>query len=69
MIIFDKLDNYFVISADSQTFSGFEMTAPEELFRSFAVRFIISQSCSFPTFCIRGVPVLGTILLVLILKI
>ena len=28
MIIFNKLDNYFVVSADSQTFLGFEiMTA------------------------------------------
>ena len=27
MIIFNKLGNYFVVSADSQTFLGFEMTA------------------------------------------
>ena len=27
VIIFNKLDNYFVVSADSQTFLGFEMTA------------------------------------------
>ena len=27
MIIFNKLDNFFVVSADSQTFLGFEMTA------------------------------------------
>ena len=27
MIIFNILDNYFVVSADSQTFLGFEMTA------------------------------------------
>ena len=27
MIIFNKLDNYFVVSANSQTFLGFEMTA------------------------------------------
>ena len=27
MIIFNKLDNYFAVSADSQTFLGFEMTA------------------------------------------
>ena len=27
MIIFNKLDNYFVVSADSQIFLGFEMTA------------------------------------------
>ena len=27
MIIFNKLDNYFVVSADSQTFLGFEITA------------------------------------------
>ena len=27
MIIFNKLDNNFVVSADSQTFLGFEMTA------------------------------------------
>ena len=27
MIIFNKLDNYFVVSADSQTLLGFEMTA------------------------------------------
>ena len=27
MIIFNKLDNYFVVSDDSQTFLGFEMTA------------------------------------------
>ena len=25
--IYNKLDNYFVVSADSQTFLGFEMTA------------------------------------------
>ena len=28
MIIYNKLDNYFVVSADRQTFLGFEMTAP-----------------------------------------
>ena len=38
------------------------------LFRSLAVRFILSQSCSVLTFFICGVPVLGTILLVLILN-
>ena len=27
MIIFNKLDNYFVVSANSQKFLGFEMTA------------------------------------------
>ena len=27
MIIFNKLDNYFIVSADRQTFFGFEMTA------------------------------------------
>ena len=27
VIIFNKLDNYFVVSANSQTFLGFEMTA------------------------------------------
>ena len=27
MIIYNKLDNYFVVSADRQTFLGFEMTA------------------------------------------
>ena len=27
MIISNKLDNYFVVSADRQTFLGFEMTA------------------------------------------
>ena len=26
VIIFNKLDNYFVVSANSQTFLGFEMT-------------------------------------------
>ena len=26
MIIYNKLDNYFVVSADRQTFLGFEMT-------------------------------------------
>ena len=25
--MYNKLDNYFVVSADRQTFSGFEMTA------------------------------------------
>ena len=27
MVIYNKLDNYFVVSADRQTFLGFEMTA------------------------------------------
>ena len=27
VIIVNKLDNYFVVSADSQTFLGFEVTA------------------------------------------
>ena len=27
MIIYNKLDNYFVVSADRQAFLGFEMTA------------------------------------------
>ena len=27
MIIYNKLDNYFVVSAETQTFLGFEMTA------------------------------------------
>ena len=27
VIIFNKLDNYFVVFADSQTFLGFEITA------------------------------------------
>ena len=27
MIIYNKLDNYFVVSADRQTFLGFEMIA------------------------------------------
>ena len=27
MIIYNKLDNYLVVSADRQTFLGFEMTA------------------------------------------
>ena len=27
MIIYNKLDNYFVVSADEQTFLGFEVTA------------------------------------------
>ena len=27
MIIYNKLDNHFVVSADRQTFLGFEMTA------------------------------------------
>ena len=27
VIIYDKLNNYFVVSADRQTFFGFEMTA------------------------------------------
>ena len=27
VIIYNKLDNYFVVSADRQTFLGFEMTA------------------------------------------
>ena len=27
MTIFNKLDNYFIVSADRQTFFGFEMTA------------------------------------------
>ena len=32
MIIFNKLDNYFVVSANSQTFLGFEMTANDNYF-------------------------------------